>query len=268
MLTVADVPSDLDVHDAEDQMSMWICRFPKGEPGGWGRHHHRQHQLVWVSHGLTTVTVDDRSWVLSPTRALWIPGGLPHDVENRHDAVLHCLYVWPASSPVDWTEPTVLAVTPLVRELILCLAEPGLETPVSEAGATMLFSQLAPLSQSGLSLPMPTDERAVELANALLARPSSHRTLDQWARELATSPSTLRRAFVAETGMSFSEWRAQARLQASLPLLADRMGVARVALRVGYSSSSGFVSAFRRQFGHSPGAYHRSPVGVAELAAG
>jgi AraC-like DNA-binding protein len=151
----------------------------------------------------------------------------------------------------------VLSVSPLVRELMLCLGDPDTETVVSQAGITMLFTLLQPLAEPGLQLQLPTDERALTLARALLERPTDHDTLEGWADRLATSASTLRRAFLAETGLTFTEWRTQARLFAALPLLAPRMSIERVALQVGYASTSGFVEAFRRHFGHTPGAHHR-----------
>lgn len=57
--------------------------------------------------------------------------------------------------------------------------------------------------------------------------------------------------------MTFTDWRTQVRLRASLPLLADGLPVAGVARRVGYASLNGFVDAFRRHFGHTPAAHYR-----------
>ena len=36
----------LGVHEGADGAAMWICRFAAGEPGGWGRHYHAQHQIA------------------------------------------------------------------------------------------------------------------------------------------------------------------------------------------------------------------------------
>jgi AraC-like DNA-binding protein/quercetin dioxygenase-like cupin family protein len=258
------VAAALDAHDGEDEHAMWICRFGADEPGGWGLHHHRQHQIVWVARGATEVQVDDRHWVVPPTQALWVPSGRVHDVRNRPGSLLYCLYVWPDGSPVGWSEPTVLAVTPLVRELLVCLAGEQPETTVSIAGRTMLFELLRPLSHAGLSgfdgldLPMPDDERGAELARALLACPADPATLHEWGRRLGASESTLRRAFLAGTGLTFSEWRTQARLRASLAMLHERVPVDVVARQVGYTSTNGYIDAFRRHFGHTPGVHLRA----------
>jgi AraC-like DNA-binding protein len=231
----------------------WARRFAPDDPGVRGMHDHHQHEIAWVSDGITTAQVGDRQWVLPPTQAIWIPSGAPHDLVRPRPSTLHCLYVAPERCPLDWREPVVLAVTPMLRELLLTLSQDRGEAPVSEAAETLLYALLKPLSQTALQLPLPTDYRAVALAQAVLSRPSDGRTLDEWADYFEASATDLRRAFVDETGLTFDEWRTQSRLRASLVLLAQRMPVETVASKVGYVSASGFVDAFRRHFGHTPG---------------
>ena len=125
---------------------------------------------------MSTVGTDDRRWVVTPSRAVWIPGGCPHDVVNRDDAVLHCLYVWPEQCPLDWSDPVEVPVAPLARELLLSLGQTGVETPVSEAIATVLFAQLGQAATACPSLPMPLDDRAAEVARGLLDRPDGQET--------------------------------------------------------------------------------------------
>ncbi len=255
-MTALDVRSPASVLSeavVEHDDGMWICRFEADEPGGWGVHHRHQHLIAWVSTGQTTAQVGDRHWALPPTQAIFIPSGVPHDLVNRSGSTLHLLSVRPESCPIDWREPVVLAITPMLRELLLRLSASGPEQRVSEAAATLVFALLKPLSQTALQLPLPTDYRAVALAQAVLARPADRRTLDEWADRFETSASALRRAFVNETGLTFSEWRTQARLRAARSLLADRVPVETVACKVGYDSTNGFIEAFRRHFGHAPG---------------
>jgi AraC-like DNA-binding protein len=77
------------------------------------------------------------------------------------------------------------------------------------------------------------------------------------------SERRLSRRFVEETGLTFTEWRTQARLIAALPLLADGAAVANVALGVGYSTPSAFIAAFHRGFGVTPRAYFDRPRSTA-----
>ncbi len=88
-----------------------------------------------------------------------------------------------------------------------------------------------------------------------MRNPGDPRTASEWAESLYTSSTSLRRAFRAETGLAFSEWRTRLRLNHSLHLLAAGHMVSTVAARVGFVSTNGYILAFRRYFGETPGAY-------------
>ncbi|MNT43607.1 Regulatory protein SoxS [compost metagenome] len=70
-------------------------------------------------------------------------------------------------------------------------------------------------------------------------------------------PKTIQRRFARETGMTFGQWRQQARLLAALERLAAGAKVVDVALDMGYGSPSAFATMFRRQFGVPPSAFFR-----------
>ncbi|MFG2989441.1 helix-turn-helix transcriptional regulator [Streptomyces sp. NPDC048257] len=78
--------------------------------------------------------------------------------------------------------------------------------------------------------------------------------------DLYTSSTSLRRAFRAETGMPFSEGRTRLRLNHSLSLLEQGQLVSTAAARVGFVSTNGYIVAFRRHSGQTPGAYVRSSL--------
>jgi AraC-like DNA-binding protein len=60
--------------------------------------------------------------------------------------------------------------------------------------------------------------------------------------------------------MGFPQWRGQLRLlHAAIGLLGGHT-VQRVAYDCGYSSPSGFVAAFRRTFGTTPGQYQHAVI--------
>jgi AraC-like DNA-binding protein len=63
---------------------------------------------------------------------------------------------------------------------------------------------------------------------------------------------TIQRLFVNETGMTFGQWRQQARLLRALELLAAGEKVIDVALALGYESPSAFATMFRKQFDQTP----------------
>ena len=76
-----------------------------------------------------------------------------------------------------------------------------------------------------------------------------------WARRLSVDAKTIQRLFVKETGMTFGQWRQQARLLRALELLASGQKVIQVALGLGYDSPSAFAAMFKKHFGATPSAF-------------
>lgn len=217
------------------------------------RHEHRWHQLMWAAEGVATVEAPGGTWVLPPSRGLWVPGGVPHTTSAR--GLVRSPYFRPESCPVTWTGPTAIAMPPLLRELIVHLAAPDLGAAARSRAEAVVFDLLLPEPVTTVLVPMPCDDRARTVAEALLADPADDRTLEAWGRLAGASGRTLARIFDAETGMSFGRWRTQARLRAALEHLAEGMPVTAVAHRVGYATPSAFVVVFRRTFGMPPGTY-------------
>ena len=217
-------------------------------------HTHDDHQLAWAAAGVLTVLTAGATWVLPPTRALWIPAGLPHETGAAGRATLRSVYVPPGLSPVNWTAPTVVAASPLLAEVIRYLG--GELAAERRAHAEALLSDLlTPIQVTILDPRLPVDPLAGQVARALRDNPADQRTLADWGRSVGASERTLARAFVAGTGVPFGHWRTLLRIQAALPLLATGEPVSRVARRVGYETSSAFVAAFRRETGITPAAY-------------
>ncbi|SDM85220.1 AraC family transcriptional regulator [Allokutzneria albata] len=226
-------------------------------PGGlrFERHTHPVHQLNWATDGVITVTADSGTWVLPSTRALWIPAEVEHSTAAIGPAVMRSVYFPLADCPIDWSEPTVIAVSPLLGQLIDHLSRDGLPADARARAEAVVFDLLEPVSVTTLELPTPADARARAVTDALRADPADDRDLASWGRFAGAGERTLARLFVGETGMTFGHWRAQNRMCAALPLLAEGMAVGTVARRVGYGTASAFVAAFRRAFGVSPGNY-------------
>ena len=77
---------------------------------------------------------------------------------------------------------------------------------------TVLLEQLSTIEPVSMTLPIPTDEGARLVAGRLLSEPGCRSTLDRLASEINLSRRTLERRFASQTGMTFREWRCQARL--------------------------------------------------------
>lgn len=233
---------------------IFVATFPMSGTTLFDWHTHPDHQLAWACAGVLAVRTESATWVLPPTRALWIPAGVRHETGSSGLATMRSVYMPTSLSPVGWTEPTVVAASPLLAELIGYLG--GSLTASQRAHAeTLLADLLMPVTVTAFDVRFPSGQAAKEVALALRDNPADQRTLAGWGHAVGASERTLARAFVAETGVPFGRWRTLLRLQAALPMLAAGDPVSRVAHRVGYETASAFVAAFRRQTGSTPAAY-------------
>ena len=227
--------------------------LPAGTWFPW--HRHDLQQLVWSARGVVAVKSGDAGWVLPPTRALWVPAGVRHRTGALGRAALRGIYADPARSPVSWPAPRVVAVRPLLGELLEYLTGDGVAAGARLRAEAVAFDLLEPFDVAPIVVPSPSDPRARDVEAAVLADPADPRNLAEFGRDVGASERTLARLFVRECRMPFGAWRTQVRLRAALPLLAQGTPLETVAHRVGYSSASAFVAAFRRAVGVTPGAY-------------
>ena len=121
----------------------------------------------------------------------------------------------------------------------------------------LLLSEIETVRAMPLVLPRPADARIRRVTAAISADPADRRPLKSWARDLGLSERSLIRKFQAETGMTFRQWRRQARLLEALERLAAGEPVTAVAFAIGYDSTSAFIAAFREIFGETPRRYFR-----------
>ena len=221
-------------------------------------HRHKRAQLVFAAHGTMVVWTAQGSWVVPPNRAVWMPAGTEHAIRMNGRVAMRTLYVRADLAAAMPAKCCVIAVSPLMRELILRAVElPLLYDEAGAAGRVMalILDEMRVLPVLPLHLPWPEDTRLKRLCTAISGDPASPRTLAGWGREVGASSRTLARLFRRETGMSFGAWRQQVRLVDALGRLANGQPVADVALDLGYQSPSAFTSMFRRALGHAPRRY-------------
>ncbi len=206
-----------------------------------------------------TVETSEGSWVVPAQRALWVPGGVEHEIEAAGAVSMRTLYLRPDISPPALTRCRVVHVSPLLRELVLHVVSLGYldeDVPPHARLVAVIVDQLTEIRQVPLELSLPSDPRARRVADRVRAEPASHAPLAELARGAGASPRTLERLFQTETGMSFGRWRQQVRLLHALRRLADGASVTTAALDVGYDSTSAFIAMFKRALGTTPGKYY------------
>ncbi|MEU7872475.1 AraC family transcriptional regulator [Dactylosporangium sp. NPDC049140] len=221
-------------------------------------HRHDDHQIVYAARGTLAITTDRGSWIAPATRAIWVPAGTVHAHHAHGELELHLLGLPAATNPLRLREPTVLAVGPLLRELIVEYTRPPHdESAPRRRLRAVLLDRLRAAPQQPVHLPAPSDPRLRAVCAMLRADPADDRTLAALGAAAGASGRTLTRLFQADLGMTFPQWRTQLRLYHALVLLAEYTPVTVVAHRCGWSSASAFIDVFRRAFGHTPGTHLR-----------
>jgi AraC-like DNA-binding protein len=220
-------------------------------------HRHDDHQIVYAGRGVLVVTTSNGSWVAPANRAIWIPAGTFHAHRAYGELRLHTLGLPATDNPLRLDAPTVLAVGPLLRELIIAYTCDTEDTAERTRLRAVLLDQLRASPQQPLHVPTPTVPLLCAVCDILQADPGDTRTLAELGRAVGASDRSLSRLFRNDLGMTFPQWRTQLRLQRALVLLAEETPVTTVAYQCGWSSASAFIDVFRRSFGHTPGASTR-----------
>ncbi|GAA2796980.1 hypothetical protein [Nonomuraea dietziae] len=110
----------------------------------------------YAGSGVLAVTTDAGTWFAPGTRAIWVPAGCVHAHRAHGHLDLHLLGLPADTNPLGLDAPTVLAVSPLLRELILaCTRGPHDDTPEQLRLRAVLLDQLRASPQQAVQLPRP-----------------------------------------------------------------------------------------------------------------
>lgn len=223
-------------------------------------HSHPTNQLIHAVRGVMVVAAAGGQWVVPPTRGLWMPAGVAHRIRMVGEVQVRTVYIRPDASADLPGEVEVVGISALLRELILAAIEVRRPyAPDCRDGRLMhlLLDEVAVLPSLPLRLPQPTDPDLLTICRGLSEAPDDPATLGEWAARLGVDAKTVQRRFARHTGMTFGQWRQQARLITALEQLASGAKVVDVALNLGYGSPSAFTTMFKRQFGATPSTYFR-----------
>lgn len=251
--------------DARDSIliaSNWIVPVPGQE---WETHRHPEHELLWGVDGTVTVDVGDRRFVVPPRHGLWLPCGVEHRVVNISATQLICTWLSPDYTPWSGRETLTLPLSTLLQGVLEHLRLPE-RVPEDLSDAMLARRRRAELFAFDLldgeldaawSLPLPRTPGLRGLAEAMQEEPGGEWSVDKAARFAQTTERTLRRRFLAETGMGFAQWRRRLRVHSAIGQLRGGATVAAVARGLGYRSVSAFTQSYREVTGHTPSDHAR-----------
>ncbi len=239
-------------------------------------HQHAWGQVAFSATGVSRVTAVNSTFIVPPSRAVWVPPGVEHTVTVMQEADMRTLYVHQPEGRIGpdvnleeaaaWRHCRVIEVSPLLRELVLQLslidsvreADTALD---ADAAATrdrecwmsaLVLDELRRARPVALGVALPQDKRLRALCEAVLDAPARHATLQGWAGEAGASPRTVARLFQRELGTSFVLWRQQVLLAKALSMAARRQPMSHIAAELGYASASAFTAMVTRSVGMPP----------------
>jgi hypothetical protein len=180
-----------------------------------GGHTHPRAQIIYQSSGVYRVTTELGSWVVPPNQAIWIPSFIYHEAFTNDSASALMLFV-----DRSYTDPLpqdcmVVAVSPLLAELLVRAVQYGNDYPVTGKEARLvevMLDEFGSLEPAPLRLPLARDKRLRRVMDLLLEDPADERDLDELAARCGASSRTLARLFRKETGAIGNESRPGPRL--------------------------------------------------------
>lgn len=223
-------------------------------------HDHDWGQLVFSISGAVRVTArhDEKTstFIVPPSRAVWIPPATVHAVSAIEQADLRTLYSLPGQlDGPAWAACRVLEVSPLLRELVVQLdSDPDARPDHARERliTALIVDELGRARTLKLGVELPRDARLRKLCEAMLQQPGRHASLEAWSAEVPLSARTVSRLFRDELGSSFGQWRSQVLLAHALSMAARRKPMSHIAAELGYASASAFTAMVTRTVGMPP----------------
>lgn len=224
--------------------------------------------LIWVRTGTARVRIDAAEFHVAAGEGLWTPASGRGAMVTEPGSVVFPLSPPPGVAAAMPSEPTRFHVPDGWQDWLIQLFNLQV-TPLTGRGYSHdAITDLVRRSGAHPSTPtpsrttdppspldppmMPSADAARAVAEELLRDPALDLTVQEWASRVLSSPSTVRRGFLADTGLSFEQWRVRCRLSAAVYLLAAGYDADQVAARVGFASRNGFGRAFKQQYEITP----------------
>jgi AraC-like DNA-binding protein len=228
---------------------------------GW--HFHDVHEIEYASRGMVEVKTEAGHYLLPPHQAAWIPAGLRHQTTLHAGARTLAVLFEPGLVPAAGDRVRIVAVSSLLREMMLYSVRWPISRPGSGEEADSFFRTLgyvvAEALDDELPLHLPVSADPVVTAAADYTRAHlDHVTVSDVTRDIGVSERTLRRLFGTHLGISWRSYLLRARMLRAMALLAqpDR-SVLEVSIAVGFDDAGAFARSFARHCGETPSAYRR-----------
>ena len=242
--------------------------YDGGEQLVTGWHFHDVHEIEYACRGVVEVKTQAGHYLLPPHQSAWIPAGLQHQTTLHADGRTLAVLLEPRLVPAAGDRVRIIAVSALLREMMLYSVRWPISRTESGVEADSFFQALGYVvadaleDERPLNLPVSADSvvtAATDYTRAHLDRVA----VSDVTRAAGVSERTLRRIFNTHLGMSWRSYLLRARVLRSMALLSqpDR-SVLEVSIAVGFDDVGAFARSFARHCGETPSAYKRRISGT------
>ncbi|ANW22104.1 helix-turn-helix transcriptional regulator [Streptomyces clavuligerus] len=201
---------------------------------------------------------------LTAGQGLWVPAGLPYEIDVEAGSV--AVPIFPAARsrptaidrplrvdfPDSWSDWLIHQFARSLGHLRGAADDSGLLDLVADARpADPADGHRGPLPTP----PLPVSPEALTVARTLLQNPSHSAGVDELARSVSVGVRTFQQQFLRETGLPFTRWRTAARVAAAASYLGLGHDIGWTGRQVGFATPAGFTKAFRAYTGVTPSTY-------------
>lgn len=223
----------------------YTISYDKGH--GIPDHSHRHGHLIRPLTGSVRVNLSSDVWLVTAGQALWLRPETPHSTDVLAASLIQFVYVNQTHNEAQMPATGRINVPSLLSEIVDELCAPIYdESAALDRLTSVMLDQVTHAHNRRWLAECPADRRLAIIYEMLIRDPSNRRSLGQLAQQAGVSARTVGRLLRAHCDMSFREWRERIILGLALNRLRHGGRVTDVALDLGYTSSSAFISAFRK----------------------
>src|SRR5215472_12386319 len=175
-------------------------------------HAHGSDQLIYAIEGIMEVSSGRSVWTIPPQFALWIPARTFHRIHMIGEVRMRTLYFRPGVVARKPLGSSLIYVAPLLRELIIeavRLRRLRLRNLLETALRDLLAAQLANATAAPIGLTMPSESRALAVAQLIVHNLAETRSLASLCADAGVGVRTAQRIFRRELGIDIDTWRRQ-----------------------------------------------------------
>jgi len=227
--------------------------------GDWtSRHEHPAWaEFIVLQSGSAVIETKERNFLANESQFIWIPPRTEHDFYALEAGIERTVFVHESlfKNEERFHSCHIISSTALLKELIFTIDDWHLDLTQEKDRhlALVIWDVIQRSTIAELGIIMPRNHKLQKLASHFLENIEEPLSIEDWSKDFGMSAKTLSRMFFRETGMTIGQWEQRAKMDHAYHLLRNGESVTNTALACGYNSVSSFITAFRRQFGKTPG---------------